>query len=107
MSAITEGRRPYLILILLSLALYLPGLAGLPPIDRDESRFAQASKQMIETGDYVRIQFQGESRAKKPAGIYWMQVAAAKLTGRPDAMASTGTMPKSSSAVKTSARHCA
>ncbi|HMA50567.1 MAG TPA: glycosyltransferase family 39 protein [Magnetospirillaceae bacterium] len=83
---LTEGRRPYLILILLCLALYLPGLTGLPPIDRDESRFAQASKQMIESGDYIRIQFQGESRAKKPAGIYWMQVAAAKLTGRPDAI---------------------
>src|SRR5579859_817082 len=83
---ITQGRRPYFLLILLCLALYLPGLTQLPPIDRDESRFAQASKQMIESGDYVRIQFQGESRAKKPAGIYWLQVASAKLTGRPDAI---------------------
>ena len=83
---VTTGRRPYFLLILLCLALYVPGLTSLPPIDRDESRFAQASKQMIETGDYVRIQFQGESRAKKPAGIYWMQVAAARLTGRPDAI---------------------
>lgn len=82
----TEGKRPYFLLILLCLALYVPGLASLPPIDRDESRFAQASKQMIENGDYVRIQFQGESRAKKPAGIYWLQVASAKLTGRPDAI---------------------
>ncbi len=86
MSSLTEGRRPYFLLILLCLALYLPGLTGLPPIDRDESRFAQASKQMIESGDYVRIQFQGESRAKKPAGIYWMQVAAAKLTGHPNSI---------------------
>jgi len=82
----TEGRRPYFLLILLCLALYLPGLTSLPPIDRDESRFAQASKQMIETCDYVRIQFQGESRAKKPAGIYWMQVAAAELTRHPEAI---------------------
>jgi 4-amino-4-deoxy-L-arabinose transferase-like glycosyltransferase len=84
--SLTEGKRPYFLLILLCLALYLPGLTGLPPIDRDESRFAQASKQMIETGDYVRIEFQGESRAKKPAGIYWLQVAAAKLTGHPEAI---------------------
>ncbi len=83
---LTEGKRPYFLLILLCLALYLPGLTGLPPIDRDESRFAQASKQMVETGDYVRIQFQGESRAKKPAGIYWLQVASAKLTGNPAAI---------------------
>jgi len=84
--SLTEGKRPYILLILLCLALYVPGLSVLPPIDRDESRFAQASKQMIESGDYIRIQFQGESRAKKPAGIYWLQVAAAKLTGRPDAI---------------------
>ena len=81
--SLTQGRRPYFLLILLCLALYLPGLTALPPIDRDESRFAQASKQMVETGDYVRIQFQTESRAKKPAGIYWLQVASAKLSGHP------------------------
>ena len=85
-ATLTEGRRPYLLLILLCLALYLPGLTGLPPVDRDESRFAQASKQMIETGDYVRIEFQNESRAKKPAGIYWLQVAAAGLTRHPEAI---------------------
>ena len=73
------GFRPYLLLVLLCLALYLPGLATVPPIDRDESRFAQASHQMIESGDYIRIQFQDEVRAKKPAGIYWLQSASAKL----------------------------
>jgi len=47
-----------------------------PPIDRDEARFAQATKQMVETGDYVDIRFQDEVRYKKPVGIYWMQAAA-------------------------------
>lgn len=42
-------------------------------MDRDESRFAQASKQMVETGDYVDIRFQEEARHKKPIGIYWAQ----------------------------------
>jgi 4-amino-4-deoxy-L-arabinose transferase-like glycosyltransferase len=78
--------KPYLILTALCLALFLPGIAAMPPIDRDESRFAQASKQMVESGDYIRIQFQGESRAKKPAGIYWLQAASAKLTGATDAI---------------------
>lgn len=73
------GFRPYLLLALLCLALYLPGLASVPPIDRDESRFAQASHQMIESGDYVRIQFQDEIRAKKPAGVYWLQAGIARL----------------------------
>ncbi|HIJ63980.1 MAG TPA: glycosyl transferase, partial [Rhodospirillaceae bacterium] len=76
---LTQGLAPYLLLTLLSLALYLPGLSAIPPIDRDEARFAQASRQMLESGDFVRINFQGESRAKKPVGIYWMQAATAHL----------------------------
>lgn len=79
MFRIIGGIRPYLLLTLLCLALYLPGLASVPPIDRDESRFAQASHQMLESGDYIRIQFQDEIRAKKPAGIYWLQAGAAHL----------------------------
>jgi 4-amino-4-deoxy-L-arabinose transferase-like glycosyltransferase len=73
--------RPYLILALLSLALYLPGLTTLPPTDRDEARFAQASRQMLESQDFVRIRFQDEPRHKKPAGIYWLQAGAAALVG--------------------------
>src|SRR6202008_1602769 len=41
--------------------------------------FAQATKQMVETGDYVDIRFQNEVRYKKPVGIYWLQAAAVKL----------------------------
>jgi 4-amino-4-deoxy-L-arabinose transferase-like glycosyltransferase len=79
MQSLTGGLRPIILLTLLCLALFLPGLSAVPPIDRDESRFAQASHQMLESGDYVRIQFQGESRAKKPVGIYWLQAASAHL----------------------------
>lgn len=57
----------------------LPGLFSLPPLDRDESRFAQASVQMLETGDWVRIRFQNEARNKKPAGIHWLQAASVSL----------------------------
>jgi 4-amino-4-deoxy-L-arabinose transferase-like glycosyltransferase len=62
-----------LLLILFSLAVSLPGMFSLPPGDRDESRFAQATKQMTETGDYLRIMNGAEARNKKPIGIYWMQ----------------------------------
>ena len=71
----------YGLLTVIALAFFLPGLFSLPPIDRDESRFAQASKQMVETGDYIDIRFQGEPRHKKPAGIYWAQTLAVHLTG--------------------------
>ena len=41
------------LLILLSLACFLPGFTTLQPMDRDEPRYAQATKQMLETGDFV------------------------------------------------------
>lgn len=63
-------------LLALCLILFLPGQISLQPMDRDEPRFAQASKQMLESGDLVDIRFQGEARHKKPVGIYWAQAAA-------------------------------
>lgn len=75
----------YLALVLVCLAFFLPGFFDLPPIDRDEARFAQASKQMLESGDFVDIRFQDEGRHKKPVGIYWLQAAAASLAGGPEA----------------------
>ncbi|MFQ5563889.1 MAG: ArnT family glycosyltransferase [Parvularculaceae bacterium] len=53
----------------------LAGLWSLPPLDRDEVRFAQATAQMLETGDYIAIRFQDAERNKKPSGIYWLQAA--------------------------------
>ena len=67
-------------LIVLSLIAFLPGFARMPTIDRDEARFAQATKQMIASGDFVDIRFQNEVRYKKPVGIYWMQAAAVKAS---------------------------
>src|SRR4051794_40262821 len=75
-------------LILISLVSYLPGFFNIPPVDRDEARFAQATKQMIESGDYIDIRFQDEVRYKKPVGIYWLQagvVRAAEAIGVPQA----------------------
>lgn len=66
------------VLLLISLACFLPGFSTLQPLDRDEPRFAQASKQMLETGDLVDIRFQDEARHKKPVGIYWLQSAVVK-----------------------------
>lgn len=77
-------RRPpgsHLLLAAFALILFLPGIASLPPVDRDEARFAQATRQMLETGNLVDIRFQDEPRYKKPIGIYWLQAAAVRLTG--------------------------
>ena len=66
------------LLVVFALLAFLPGFFQIPPVDRDEARFAQATKQMIESGDYVDIRFQDEVRYKKPVGIYWLQAAAVK-----------------------------
>lgn len=65
-------------LIVLCLLLYLPGLTSLPVTDRDEARFAQATKQMAQSQDYIDIQFQDSPRHKKPVGIYWLQTLSIK-----------------------------
>ena len=69
------GRYPLSFLTLLCLALWLPGIGSLPALDRDESRFAQASRQMLQSGDFVDIRLGQVPRYKKPVGIYWLQSA--------------------------------
>ncbi|MEM8786437.1 MAG: glycosyltransferase family 39 protein, partial [Pseudomonadota bacterium] len=72
---------PRAALLVLCLALFLPGLTTLPPLDRDESRFAQASKQMVEENTYIAIHFQDDYRNKKPVGIHWLQAGSVHLFG--------------------------
>ena len=61
-------------LLLICLIPFVCGIFSIPPLDRDESRFAQASYQMLEGNDYINIKFQDEIRAKKPVGIYWLRL---------------------------------
>ena len=76
--AVASHARAIAFLLAVCLVGYLPGFFNIPPVDRDEARFVQATKQMIETGDYVDIRFQEEVRYKKPVGIYWLQAAAVR-----------------------------
>ena len=81
---VLETRRPYAVLVLFCLLLWLPGFFTLPPSDRDESRFAQATRQMLETGNYIEIRNGSVARNQKPIGIYWLQApfaAAAHAAG--------------------------
>ncbi|HET9149081.1 MAG TPA: glycosyltransferase family 39 protein [Alphaproteobacteria bacterium] len=78
---LAESRWAVWALLALCLAMFVPGIASFPVTDRDEARYAQASAQMAQTGDYVHIRFQDEPRNKKPVGIYWLQAAAVQVTG--------------------------
>src|SRR5215831_15402192 len=74
-------RRPLALLLLLCALAWLPGFFTIPPLDRDESRFAQATKQMLETKDFVDINLGAGPRYEKPVGIYWLQAAATTVFG--------------------------
>ncbi len=79
------------LLVLLCLAVYLPGLLSIPPVDRDEARFAQASRQMFEAaalppaqqnpalhdGGWIIPKVQDRPRLNKPPLIYWLQTVSA------------------------------
>ncbi|MGA9657514.1 MAG: glycosyltransferase family 39 protein [Asticcacaulis sp.] len=80
LAVVSKGRRGPLIAALLAFLVGLPCAMMIPPLDRDESRFIQASAQMMETHDYININVQDVPRYKKPVGIHWLQVAAVKLT---------------------------
>jgi 4-amino-4-deoxy-L-arabinose transferase-like glycosyltransferase len=75
MAELAKGIRAYIIIGLLAGLSALAGIFTLPPLDRDESRFAQATAQMLESGDFVSINFLDEARNKKPVGIHWLQAA--------------------------------
>ena len=70
----------YLVLIFL-IIFFLQGILNLPVLDRDEARFAAASKTMLETNDFIDIKMQDETRYKKPIGIYWIQVFSNYILG--------------------------
>lgn len=76
---IAAGWRGPLLAALVVFVSALPGLLALPPLDRDESRFAQATAQMLESRDFVNIRYQSEPRDKKPVGIHWLQAASVSV----------------------------
>ncbi|HEY5085439.1 MAG TPA: glycosyltransferase family 39 protein, partial [Rhizomicrobium sp.] len=80
-------RLAYPLLAILCVMLWLPGILSLPALDRDESRFAQSSHQMLDSGNFVDIRFGQVPRYKKPVGIYWMQAAATAIAGHVENLA--------------------
>lgn len=70
-----------LALVFLCLVLHVIGTWALPLINRDEPRFAEASREMRERGDYIVPTFNGQPRLDKPPLIYWCQVACYRVLG--------------------------
>ncbi|WP_066425291.1 glycosyltransferase family 39 protein [Anabaena sp. 4-3] len=56
-------------------------LGSIGLVDETEPLFAEASRQMLVTGDWITPYFNGETRFDKPALVYWCQAIAYALIG--------------------------
>jgi 4-amino-4-deoxy-L-arabinose transferase-like glycosyltransferase len=63
---------------------HIAGIWSLPLIDRDEPRFAEASREMIERGDYIVPYFNNQLRLDKPPLTYWAQTVSYRVFGESD-----------------------
>jgi 4-amino-4-deoxy-L-arabinose transferase-like glycosyltransferase len=73
--------KDFALLALMAILFFAPGISRLPPIDRDEGRYIQATTQMLESRDFVDIRFMDQPRYKQPVGVYWMQSAFVSVFG--------------------------
>ena len=76
--------RKYVLLFLGCLVFHVAGTWSLPLIDRDEPRFAEASREMLERGNYIVPYFNNQFRFDKPPLTYWCQVASFRVFGEND-----------------------
>ncbi len=74
----------YAILFFACVLFHILGTWSLPLIDRDEPRFAEASREMIERGNYIVPYFNNQLRLDKPPLTYWAQVASYHIFGEND-----------------------
>ncbi len=71
---------PYL-LAAVALLVLLPANHLIPLVDRDEPRFAQATREMIQRSEWIVPYFNNEYRFDKPILIYWMMRVTYALFG--------------------------
>ncbi len=70
------------LLVLLGGGLLLsPWMGAIPLLDQDEPRFAECSRQMLVTGDWVYPQFNGRPRHAKPPLFNWVQATFYRVLG--------------------------
>jgi 4-amino-4-deoxy-L-arabinose transferase-like glycosyltransferase len=79
---VSSASRNIAVVVVAAAALYLVGNARVSLWDRDEPRYAQTSRQMLEGGDWVVPRFLDKVRTAKPVFIYWCQAAAMAVIGK-------------------------
>ena len=63
------------------LVTFLFGLGIAPLTDVDEGAFAQATSELIASGDWLSTTLLGEPRWDKPILIYWLQALSVQAFG--------------------------
>jgi 4-amino-4-deoxy-L-arabinose transferase-like glycosyltransferase len=74
----------YALLFFGCVIFHILGTWSLPLIDRDEPRFAEASREMIGRGNYIVPYFNNQLRLDKPPLTYWAQVSSYRVFGEND-----------------------
>ena len=80
-------RRPVISLILLTSVTFFLGLGRQAITDSDEAFYAEASREMVESGDWLTPHFNYEDRWQKPVLYYWLTAATFLITGPTEAAA--------------------
>jgi|GEM_PF-13866 len=68
-------------LVLFSGFLFFYGLTGFTLFDVDEAVFSEATREMMETGDWITPHYNYSNRYDKPILFYWMMALSYKLFG--------------------------
>lgn len=78
-----HGKRGRLLiaLVLLGAFFFLPGLGKVHLFDWDEANFAEASREMLERGDWLKVTIDYQPFYQKPPLFFWLQAAAMSAFG--------------------------
>lgn len=77
----TRDRAAAIALFVGATGLFFMGLGSLPLFDVDEAVFAEATREMVETGDWITPQYNGADRFDKPILFYWLMASAFAVFG--------------------------
>lgn len=79
---LTASRVPWpWILAIAGALLYIPFIGGVSLFDWDEINFAEISREMMTTGDYLNTQINYHPFFEKPPFFFWLQVGCMKIFG--------------------------
>lgn len=77
----TSYRTDQILILFISALLFIPFIGTVHLFDWDEINFAEASREMLITGDYTHVQINYETFWEKPPFFFWLQVLCMKIFG--------------------------